>query len=123
MKAWIPDQRPMGIDKLQGMYFRPMLQVPGSSAVYPEAGCDEAGRGCLAGPVAAAAVIMPEGWNHPVLNDSKQLNRKQRELLRGVIEKEALQWAVVMVEPEPLGAKRRLPSNFMGPENSTDTVA
>jgi ribonuclease HII len=75
-----------------------MLQVPGSLGVFPEAGCDEAGRGCLAGPVAAAAVIMPEGWNHPVLNDSKKLSRKQRDILRTIIEKEALHWSVVMVE-------------------------
>jgi ribonuclease HII len=63
-----------------------------------EAGCDEAGRGCLAGPVFAAAVILPEGFFHPVLNDSKQLTLKQRDLLRPVIEKSAVAWAVARVE-------------------------
>ncbi len=59
-----------------------------------EAGCDEAGRGCLCGPVYAAAVILPEGFNHPMLNDSKKLNRKQRDDLRIIIEDVAVCWAV-----------------------------
>ena len=63
-----------------------------------EAGCDEAGRGCLAGPVFAAAVILPEGFYHPLLNDSKQLSLKARNALRPVIEKEALAWAVARTE-------------------------
>ncbi len=62
-----------------------------------EAGCDEAGRGPLAGPVFAAAVIMPKDFYHPRLNDSKKMNAKDRELLRGIIEKEAVAWAVVEV--------------------------
>lgn len=62
-----------------------------------EAGCDEAGRGPLAGPVFAAAVILPEGFSHPLLDDSKKMSRKARELLRSVIEKEALAWAVASV--------------------------
>ena len=64
-----------------------------------EAGCDEAGRGCLAGPVVAAAVVFPENFNNPLLNDSKQLSHKQREKLRVVIEQEALTYAVCMVSP------------------------
>ncbi|MEI7420751.1 MAG: ribonuclease HII [Prolixibacteraceae bacterium] len=60
----------------------------------PEAGCDEAGRGCLAGPVFAAAVILPEGFTSEVLNDSKQLSEQQRYSLREIIEKEAICWAV-----------------------------
>lgn len=64
-----------------------------------EAGCDEAGRGCLAGPVFAAAVILPPDFFHPLLNDSKQLPEGQREILRAVIEAEALAWAVARVEP------------------------
>jgi len=60
----------------------------------PEAGCDEAGRGCLAGPVFAAAVILPENFTSEVLNDSKQLTEKQRYHLRDVILKESLAWAV-----------------------------
>ncbi|WP_291858756.1 ribonuclease HII [Marinilabilia sp.] len=66
------------------------------------AGCDEAGRGCLAGPVAAAAVILPEGFNHPLLNDSKQISEKKRDLLRQIIEDEALAWAVAMVHNEEI---------------------
>ncbi|MDE6266599.1 MAG: ribonuclease HII [Muribaculaceae bacterium] len=62
-----------------------------------EAGTDEAGRGCLAGPVVAAAVILPDDFSHPWLNDSKQLNEKRRNALRTVIEQEALAWAVAMV--------------------------
>ena len=65
-----------------------------------EAGCDEAGRGPLAGPVAAAAVILPEGWNHPLLNDSKKMSEKNRYLLRETIEREAVTWAVEMVSHE-----------------------
>lgn len=63
-----------------------------------EAGCDEAGRGCLAGPVFAAAVILPEDFRNELLNDSKQLNEKQRYELRPVIEREALAWAVGIVD-------------------------
>ena len=59
-----------------------------------EAGCDEAGRGCLAGPVVAAAVILPENFNHPLLDDSKKLSAKKRELLRPVIEKSAIAFGV-----------------------------
>lgn len=59
-----------------------------------EAGCDEAGRGALAGPVFAAAIILPKGFAHPMLDDSKKLTAKQREKLRRIIEQEALAWAV-----------------------------
>lgn len=67
-----------------------------SEFVY-ECGCDEAGRGCLAGPVVAAAVILPAGFECPLLNDSKQLTEAERDILRPVIEKEALAWAVAEV--------------------------
>ena len=67
-----------------------------------EAGCDEAGRGPLAGPVFAAAVILPESFAHPLLNDSKQMSAKARETLRPLIEREALAWAVVRVEAEEI---------------------
>ena len=63
-----------------------------------EAGCDEAGRGCLAGPVVAAAVILPKDFSHPMLNDSKQLTHKQRYLLREIIEKETISKAVASVD-------------------------
>lgn len=61
---------------------------------FVEAGCDEAGRGCLAGPVFAAAVILPHGFQHPLLTDSKSLTEKQREEMRQVIEREAVAWSV-----------------------------
>ncbi|HPJ79628.1 MAG TPA: ribonuclease HII [Prolixibacteraceae bacterium] len=64
-----------------------------------EAGVDEAGRGCLAGPVVAAAVILPPGFSHPLLNDSKQLPEKTRNLLRGIIESSAMAWGVGMATP------------------------
>jgi ribonuclease HII len=63
-----------------------------------EAGCDEAGRGCLAGPVVAAAVILPKNYRHPVLNDSKKLTAKQRNLLREEIIKSAIAWNVAFVD-------------------------
>ena len=62
-----------------------------------EAGCDEAGRGCLAGPVFAAAVILPDNFYNELLNDSKQLSEKQRDQLRPIIEKEAVAWAVAAI--------------------------
>ena len=62
-----------------------------------EAGCDEAGRGCLAGSVFAAAVILPPDFYHPLLNDSKQMTERQRNILREVIEREAVAWAVAEV--------------------------
>ena len=67
-----------------------------------EAGCDEAGRGPLAGPVYAAAVILPPDFFHPLLNDSKQMSEKQREELRPIIEREAMAWAVEAVQPEEI---------------------
>ena len=66
--------------------------------ILPEAGCDEAGRGCLAGHVFAAAVILPDNFEHPLLNDSKQLNEKQRNELRTIIENQAVAWAVAAVD-------------------------
>ena len=68
----------------------------------PEAGCDEAGRGCLAGPVFAAAVILPEDFSSEVLNDSKQLTEIQRYSLRNVIQKEAISWAVGICDQQEI---------------------
>ncbi len=67
-----------------------------------EAGCDEAGRGCLAGPVFASAVILCPDFRHPLLNDSKQLSEAVRDKLRVVIEREALDWSVAMVDNEEI---------------------
>ena len=77
-----------------------------------EAGCDEAGRGCLAGPVTAAAVILPNDFKHPLLNDSKQLTEKQRNLLRPIIEKEATAWAVASLSPEEIDEINILNASF-----------
>jgi len=68
------------------------------SGLILECGCDEAGRGCLAGPVIAAAVILPGDFTNELLNDSKQLNEKQRDCLRIIIEKEAIVWSVAAVD-------------------------
>ena len=73
-----------------------------SNAHLAEAGCDEAGRGCLAGPVYAAAVILPPDFSHPWLNDSKQLSERRREELRPIIEAEAVAWAVASVSAEEI---------------------
>ena len=78
-----------------------------------EAGCDEAGRGCLAGAVYAAAVILPKDFKNEMLNDSKQLSEKQRYQLREVIEKEALAWAIGVVEPEEIDKINILNASFL----------
>ena len=78
----------------------------------PEAGVDEAGRGCYAGPVFAAAVILPEGFYHPLLNDSKQVTAKQRDLLQEVIESQALSWAVASVDNDEIDRINILQASF-----------
>ena len=78
-----------------------------------EAGCDEAGRGCLAGPVFAAAVILPSGFENEMLNDSKMLTEKQRYELRPFIEKEALAWAVEAVSNEEIDEVNILNASFI----------
>ncbi|HPH85250.1 MAG TPA: ribonuclease HII [Ferruginibacter sp.] len=77
-----------------------------------EAGVDEAGRGCYAGPVFAAAVILPGDFFHPMLNDSKQVTEKHRELLRPIIEKESIAWAVAMVCNEEIDQVNILQASF-----------
>lgn len=79
-----------------------------------EAGTDEAGRGCLAGPVTAAAVILPPDFKNDILNDSKQLTEKQRYSLRPIIEEQALAWAVVHVGPEEIDAINILQASIVG---------
>lgn len=78
-----------------------------------EAGCDEAGRGCLAGAVYAAAVILPPDYRNEALNDSKQLTEKQRYRLREVIERDALAWAVGVVSPEEIDEINILNASFL----------
>jgi ribonuclease HII len=77
-----------------------------------EAGCDEAGRGCLAGPVFAASVILPPGFRHPLLNDSKQVTEEHRNELRPIIERKALAWAVAMVDHTEIDRINILNSSF-----------
>jgi ribonuclease HII len=77
-----------------------------------EAGCDEVGRGCLAGPVVAAAVIFPKKYRHKRLNDSKQLSREEREELRFDIERDALAWAVAEVDHEEIDRINILNASF-----------
>ncbi len=77
-----------------------------------EAGCDEAGRGCLAGPVVAAAVIFPKKYRHKRLNDSKQLCREEREELRYQIQKDALAWAVAQVDHQEIDRINILNASF-----------
>ena len=79
-----------------------------------EAGCDEAGRGCLAGPVSCAAVILPPGFSHPLLRDSKKMTERQREALRPVIEREALAWCVVMVDAAEIDRVNILQASVLG---------
>lgn len=87
-----------------------------------ECGCDEAGRGCLAGPVVAAAVILPEDFAHPLLNDSKQLTERQRELLRPIIEQEALAWGVGSVSPEEIDQINILQASFLAMHRAIDNL-
>ena len=89
---------------------------------YIEVGCDEAGRGCLAGPVFAGAVILPDDFYHPLLNDSKQLTEKQRELLRPIIEKEAIDWAVVAVSAEEIDQINILNASIIGMHRCVDQL-
>lgn len=79
---------------------------------FIEAGCDEAGRGCLAGPVFAAAVILPRDFHHPLLNDSKQLKASQRNELRYIVEKEALHFAVASVDNDEIDKINILKASF-----------
>lgn len=87
-----------------------------------EAGCDEAGRGCLAGAVYAAAVVLPKDFRNELLNDSKQLSEKQRYLLREIIQKEALDWAVGIVTPEEIDEINILNASFLAMHRAVDQL-
>ncbi|TAJ14870.1 ribonuclease HII [Marinilabiliaceae bacterium JC017] len=87
-----------------------------------EAGCDEAGRGCLAGPVVAAAVILPKNFKHPYLNDSKKLTEKQRNNLREVIEKEAKAWAVAFVDNKEIDQINILNASILAMHRAVDQL-
>ena len=88
-----------------------------------EAGCDEAGRGCLAGPVCAAAVILPDGFTHPWLNDSKQLTERRRETLRQIIEAEATAWAVAWCDPAEIDSINILNASILAMHRALDQLA
>lgn len=87
-----------------------------------EAGLDEAGRGCYAGPVFAAAVILPKDFFHPLLNDSKKLNEKQRDSLRPVIEKESIAFAVAAVDNEEIDRINILQASFKAMHKALDQL-
>ena len=87
-----------------------------------EAGCDEAGRGCLAGSVFAAAVILPEGYQNELLNDSKQLTEKKRYQLREMIERDAVAWAVGIVTPEEIDKINILNASILAMHRALDQL-
>lgn len=88
-----------------------------------EAGCDEAGRGCLAGSVYAAAVILPEGYDNPALDDSKKLSEKKRYALREEVERDAVAWAVGVVTPEEIDRVNILHASFLAMHRALDQLA
>ena len=88
-----------------------------------EAGCDEAGRGCLAGPVYAAAVILPEGFSHPWLNDSKQVSEKRRNEMRAIIESEAVSWAIGIVDNHEIDSINILRASILAMHRALDALS
>lgn len=98
------------------------MLLPYLHADLTEAGCDEAGRGCLAGSVYAATVILPKDFKNELLNDSKQLTEKQRFALREVIEREALAWAVGVVTAEEIDKINILNASFLAMHRAVDQL-
>lgn len=98
------------------------MLLPFFEANRIEAGCDEAGRGCLAGSVFASAVILPPDFKNEDLNDSKQLSEKKRYLLRPVIEKEAIAWAVGIVTPEEIDRINILKASFLAMHRAVEQL-
>lgn len=88
-----------------------------------EAGCDEAGRGCLAGPVFAAAVILPDGYTNDLLSDSKKLSEHARDALRPVIERDALAWAVGIVDNDEIDHINILQASFLAMHRAVDGLS
>jgi ribonuclease HII len=87
-----------------------------------EAGCDEAGRGCYAGPVVAAAVILPKNFKHPLLNDSKKLSAAQRETLRPLIEEKAIAWGIGVIDHEEIDKINILKASFKAMHQAIATL-
>src|SRR5215217_7951538 len=104
------------------MHFCKRMLQPYYQKRYVEAGCDEAGRGCYAGPVFAAAVILPKGFQHPFLNDSKQLTEAQRNELRPVIEKEAVSYSVAKVDHDEIDRINILRASFKAMHLAIDNL-
>lgn len=100
---------------------RPEL-APYMMAGITEAGCDEAGRGCLCGPVSCAAVILPPDFTDPGLNDSKQLTAHERDRLRTIIEEQAVAWAVCMVSAEEIDRINILNASITGMHRALDSL-
>jgi len=96
--------------------------LPHLNKKLTEAGCDEAGRGCLAGPVVAAAVILPKNFKHELLNDSKKLTEKQRETLRPIIEEVALAWAVGFVDHQEIDDINILNASFLAMHRAVEQL-
>jgi len=88
-----------------------------------EAGCDEAGRGCLAGPVFAAAVILPKNYTHNLLTDSKKLTTIQREKLRAEIERDAISWAVARVDHQTIDEINILNASILAMHKALDQLS
>lgn len=88
-----------------------------------EAGCDEAGRGCLAGPVVAAAVILPADFDLPLLNDSKKLSHKVREVLKVQIKEQALAWSVMAIDNETIDQINILNASILGMQRAVDGLS
>lgn len=88
-----------------------------------EAGCDEAGRGCLAGPVFAAAVILPDGYTNELLNDSKKLTACQRDKLRPIIERDAVAWAVASCDHEEIDSINILNASILAMHRALDALS
>lgn len=102
---------------------KPSTPLPSCyTAGVNEAGCDEAGRGCLAGPVTAAAVILPEGFTHEWINDSKQLSASRRNQLREVIEREAVAWAVAHVDNNEIDSINILRASILAMHRALDKL-
>lgn len=105
-------------------FFEESFRLKGNYSKFAhECGCDEAGRGCLAGPVVAAAVILPANFDCPLLNDSKQLTEHQRNALRPIIEKEALAWAVAEVDNNEIDEINILNASILAMHRSIDKLS
>lgn len=124
--TWIKSCFPVSRTKLQFFYqFCQKMKklLPFLIKDRIEAGCDEAGRGCLAGPVVAAAVILPSNFKHKLLNDSKQLSEKQRQFLKPIIEKEAICFSVAFVDERKIDEINILNASILGMHHAVDSLS